>query len=228
MSVVIHGDNFIELQQGQAVHNVDGSAGDTIIIKFNGHYFVPNQYSSYVRQLITNRHIVVPQVSQNITPSSWLGVWRHFTNQNPIERVICCACNERRATVGGHAVLGNQNREVEHGSNSVFIIPICGRCNGQNENLNINRDIQAVKLFDYYNGYYGDSFITDNEYRIRITHIEISQQILQQLQDTEQDAGAHYGEIDQQGREGQAGQEGQRGRQGRQEPQAGQARPFIL
>lgn len=217
MSIVIHGNNFVGLQQGQVVQNVINSAGDTIMIKFNGRYFVANQYLSYIRQLIENGHIIDPLVNQNITPTSWLKVWKHFTN-NQEARVMCCTCNQRRATVGGHAVLENQDPRARRGFNSVFIIPICGRCNGQNENLNITRDIQAVKLFDYYSNY-GESFITsEEEHGIRITHIEISQRVLQQIQNNEINGNADYGNIERQGRAGQ------QGRQGRHEPQAGQAR----
>lgn len=220
MSIVIHGNNFIKLQQGQVVQNVINSAGDTITIKFNGCYFVPNQYLSYVRQLIVNGHIIAPPVNQGITPNSWLKVWKHFTN-NQEARVMCCVCNERTARVGGHAILENQARRVGRASNSVFIIPICRRCNRQNRNLNITRDIKAVKLFDYYNNY-GERFITHyKEHEIQITRIEILRQILQQIQNTEQNGNVHYGHIELQGREGQ---EGQQGRQGRQQPQAGQAR----
>ncbi len=217
MSIVIHGNNFVELQQGQVVKNVTESSGDTVTIKFNRRYFLANQYFSYIRQLIENGHIVTPSVNQNITPTSWLKVWKHFTN-NQEARVMCCTCNQRRATVGGHAVLGNQYPRAGRGLNSVFIIPICGRCNRQNRNLNITRDIRAVKLFDYYSNY-GKSFITGEEkYGIRITHIEISQRTLQKIQNNEINGNADYGNID------QPVIAGQQGRQGRQEPQAGQAR----
>lgn len=217
MSIVIHGDNFVELHQGQVVQNVNGSKKDTIMIKFNERYFVANQYLSYISQLIDKGHIIIPSVNQNISPTSWLKVWKHFTD-NREEGVMCCTCNQRRAKVGGHAVLGNQYPRARRGLNSVFIIPICKRCNRQNGSLNITRDIRAVKLFDYKNNY-GESFITiEEEHSILITHIEISQRVLQQIQNNEINGNAHYGNIDQRGRVGP------QGRQGRYEPQAGQAR----
>ncbi len=220
MSIVIHGDNFVGLRRGQAVENVIKSSGDTVTIKFNGRYFVANQYLLYISQLIENGHIITPSVNQNITPTSWLKVWEHFTD-NREEGVMCCTCNQRLASVGGHAVLENQGSGAKRGVNSVFIIPICGSCNGQTGNLNITRDIQAVKLFNYYNYHnnYGESFITsEEEHGIQITHIEILQQVLKQIKDNEINGNAHYGNIERQGRAGQ------QGRQGRQEAQAGQAR----
>lgn len=225
MSIVVHGNNFVNLQQGQAVQNVISSSDDHINIYFNGRYFVSGQYWTYVRQLMENRHIIDPPVNQGINPSSWLNVWRHFTD-NQEENVMCCTCNRRHAEVGGHVILENQgqNRVVGVGDNSVCIIPICKVCNGQNVNLNIRRDIRAVRIFDYYNSY-GEVFVTEyEEHMLRITHIEISQQILQRIQDIIIGKYAHCGHIERQGRLGQEGQEGQQGRRGREQPQAGQAR----
>lgn len=224
MSIVIHGNNFVNLQQGQFVQNVNGSAGDTITIKFNGYYFVPNQYYPYVRQLIRDACIINLEINHNIIPNSWLKVWKHFTN-NTERNVVCCTCGIRNATVGGHVILNNpgQISRINRGSNSVFIIPICGVCNGQNRNLTIFRNIRGVKLFDYYSSY-GEEFILESEeHGIRITHIYIEPPILQHIQNVEANGNANYGHIERNGREGQMGQQGRQ----EQQPQAGQARRYL-
>lgn len=224
MSIVIHGNNFAELRHGEIVQNVNDSANDNPIIKFCGHYFTPHQYSLYAEQLIRDGYDIDPLINQNITPNSWINVWKHFTNNH--NNVGCCTCNKEYATVGGHAVLRNQERRVRHGSNSVFIIPICEKCNGQNENLQIRGDIQAVRLFDYYNDY-GEKFITHiEEHGIQITHKEILPRVLQHIQEVERNGHARYGEVLREGREGREGQHGRQGRieQQQEPPQAGQAR----
>lgn len=206
MSIVIHGNNFVPLQQGQEVQNVINSSGDDIMIKFNDHYFVPGQYLLYVEQLIQNNYTLSPSVNENINPNTWLKMWKHFTNYQQ-GNVVCCACGQRRANVGGHVILHNQqqNRRVNAGANSVCIIPICGRCNSQDANLTINTNIQAVKLFDYYNSY-GEQFITyEEEHQIQITHIRLSQRILRHIQNVERNGNAFYGQIERQGRHGRQG-----------------------
>lgn len=225
MSIVIHGNNFTHLNQGRVVQNVIGSTDDKIMIKFDGHYFVPGQYKLYTDRLTEKGYAIVPPINQNANVNNWLGIWANFT-ENRMD-VMCCTCGQRPAKVGGHIILENnqaQNRRVAYGLNSVFIIPICEICNGQNGNLIINRDIDAVKLFDYHHSY-GEKFSPFTNHDIQSMCLLIPRQILRDIEENEINGNANYGEIVRQGKQGQQEQQGRQGRIG--QPQAGQPRRHI-
>lgn len=69
--------------------------------------------------------------------TGWLGQWKNATGTQGV--VYCCVCN-RKASVGGHIVLGDGQNTAHAptdaasltGGNRVFIVPLCGTCNNSN------------------------------------------------------------------------------------------------
>ena len=80
--------------------------------------------------------------------SGWLDLWRYVTDSGG--DIYCPICGSKEATLGGHVVVGcNTVRKQDKGSNRVFILPLCGKCNQKNSAMNLSKGEKAVYLINY-------------------------------------------------------------------------------
>lgn len=95
---------------------------------------------------------------------SWMRLWRDRTSTSVWANVVCCACGQTNATVGGHIVLGDGMREGDasieakdlKGGNRVFIAPICSGCNGNHSCFCSAYDVKILHLIAFYESERGD------------------------------------------------------------------------
>ncbi len=121
----------------------------------------------------------------------WLELWETETglyNYNG----NCCACNTRRATLGGHIVLGDgtatgmASKKAEDlvEGNRVFLAPLCSTCNAQTRVLTAQFDVPVLNLCAFFLGeradlqeftarfYDTESDVDDREYEACCAKIE--------------------------------------------------------
>ena len=140
MSIITTEPNHIlDLPIGTQIRNVIGSSRDSIIIRTQ-----PNTY-------LNHNHYEHSVGIQDNTISSWIDVCRYFAGDNG----NCCICGDN-AMYGGHIILGDhngggfENQRTQEGSNRVFIVPLCGRCNQLPRIvMQISRLTHALHIFDY-------------------------------------------------------------------------------
>jgi hypothetical protein len=87
-----------------------------------------------------------------IKNESWIGLWRSKFG----EVSECTSLNTRKfecndILVGGHIIGGTEAEEVAHGSNKVYIMPICSRHNGNDKvYMSAKTNQEGIWLKDYF------------------------------------------------------------------------------
>lgn len=212
MSIITTDQNHIlDLPIGTQIRNVIGSSGDSIIIRTQ-----PNRY-------LNHHHYENAMGIPDDSITSWLDVCRYFAGDNE----DCCVCGST-AMYGGHIILGDhdgdgfENQRTQTGSNRVFLVPICGRCNQlPRAVMRVTRLTHAIHIFDYKRVYQTGDRITVLPNQVYIPR-QAQNRIEQQIRTGIDNSDTNYIQSITTQQTNQNIQ-GRQGRQGRQ-PQVGQTK----